>query len=671
MVVGSFVELANNGRGVVKFIGKTDFAAGKWIGIELTEPMGKNDGTVLGVRYFSCPDTYGVFVRENQIVAVSQNSPGSSPRTSTNPPSPRLTRSRAGRSPERTRHIENRVTTIAYVAEATNAQSVRSKSPSRIPQRSNVISPQNRATSSNSINEDIDLMLTTPPKLSTSSLVEAKDPDSAQNQDLSIRCNFLENELLQLSQRYNLLLQTSQNEDQILEMEQQNSQLKVQVGALQNQLKLKQENHEKDLKKMIADIENLLSENRLLKKKHGSSGDMRMKQSQSLCEKLEDTGAKASKEIEKLTEHLENAILDKELAEERSEILGAQVRSLNEKINTLEAEINGNDKEEPAGSVKDHEKENKLLRAALVKLRKITLQREANLTNRINELELAAGNIVDVQNLSISLSNAKIRIEHLEAQIVAYQNAAERLTFLTGGTEPYNLAETVKIIQDIIEIHQQIQVEYSYREKLLSKQLQEKSFALKTLAGKLRTSVYYTEQQKKTIETYKKSSLKLSDNLKKVKNDMDAKETLYTKLDTIVAEKSECEKTILRLTQQISKIDFECKLLVLRRNQSKRQYIIVKDALSEKINVHLENFVESFFIAERLCLIANTYIYQIINSPPAAKETNHIMAIVFLIEIVKSASNMVIQQRNMETLDYLELNMESLAQFEKRSAILI
>ena len=30
--------------GVVKFVGQTTFAKGKWIGIELTENMGKNDG---------------------------------------------------------------------------------------------------------------------------------------------------------------------------------------------------------------------------------------------------------------------------------------------------------------------------------------------------------------------------------------------------------------------------------------------------------------------------------------------------------------------------------------------------------------------------------------------------------------------------------------------------
>lgn len=49
-------------EGTVKFVGQTTFSKGKWIGIELAENMGKNDGSVNGVQYFSCKPGYGVFV---------------------------------------------------------------------------------------------------------------------------------------------------------------------------------------------------------------------------------------------------------------------------------------------------------------------------------------------------------------------------------------------------------------------------------------------------------------------------------------------------------------------------------------------------------------------------------------------------------------------------------
>lgn len=53
--------------GVIRFIGETKFAAGKWIGVQLISPEGKNDGTVNGVRYFGCPAQCGVFVKAARL----------------------------------------------------------------------------------------------------------------------------------------------------------------------------------------------------------------------------------------------------------------------------------------------------------------------------------------------------------------------------------------------------------------------------------------------------------------------------------------------------------------------------------------------------------------------------------------------------------------------------
>jgi dynactin 1 len=64
--VGSLVEVSA-GKGTVRFSGHTQFSQGKWIGVELSEPKGKNDGTVNGVAYFSCRLNYGVFVRASQV----------------------------------------------------------------------------------------------------------------------------------------------------------------------------------------------------------------------------------------------------------------------------------------------------------------------------------------------------------------------------------------------------------------------------------------------------------------------------------------------------------------------------------------------------------------------------------------------------------------------------
>ena len=53
----------------VRYIGKTTFAKGTWIGVELSgrEDQGKNSGSVNGERYFSCRHDKGLFLRPASV----------------------------------------------------------------------------------------------------------------------------------------------------------------------------------------------------------------------------------------------------------------------------------------------------------------------------------------------------------------------------------------------------------------------------------------------------------------------------------------------------------------------------------------------------------------------------------------------------------------------------
>lgn len=76
--LGDHVYLISAKRaGVVAFVGRTHFASGTWVGVVLPDGTGKNDGSVLGQKYFSCKPMHGLFVRPTSCVPVVDNTSAS------------------------------------------------------------------------------------------------------------------------------------------------------------------------------------------------------------------------------------------------------------------------------------------------------------------------------------------------------------------------------------------------------------------------------------------------------------------------------------------------------------------------------------------------------------------------------------------------------------------
>lgn len=69
-IIGERVWVGGTKPGQIAYIGETQFAPGDWAGIVLDEPIGKNDGSVAGVRYFQCPEKRGVFSRLTRLTRV-------------------------------------------------------------------------------------------------------------------------------------------------------------------------------------------------------------------------------------------------------------------------------------------------------------------------------------------------------------------------------------------------------------------------------------------------------------------------------------------------------------------------------------------------------------------------------------------------------------------------
>ena len=70
LLLGQTIELNDGRQAVIRFLGTTHFAGGDWIGVELENASGKNDGSVQGQRYFDCEREYGMFIRETAVSRV-------------------------------------------------------------------------------------------------------------------------------------------------------------------------------------------------------------------------------------------------------------------------------------------------------------------------------------------------------------------------------------------------------------------------------------------------------------------------------------------------------------------------------------------------------------------------------------------------------------------------
>lgn len=61
------ITLKNNIPGVVRYIGPVEGRDEEWVGIELDEPRGSNNGCINNKRYFSCSEKHGLFVKYKKL----------------------------------------------------------------------------------------------------------------------------------------------------------------------------------------------------------------------------------------------------------------------------------------------------------------------------------------------------------------------------------------------------------------------------------------------------------------------------------------------------------------------------------------------------------------------------------------------------------------------------
>ncbi|CAL8079021.1 unnamed protein product [Orchesella dallaii] len=68
--LGQLVCISGVQTGILRYFGQTHFETGVWCGVECDHAVGKNDGSVMGVRYFSCKEKFGIFAPLSKVTLV-------------------------------------------------------------------------------------------------------------------------------------------------------------------------------------------------------------------------------------------------------------------------------------------------------------------------------------------------------------------------------------------------------------------------------------------------------------------------------------------------------------------------------------------------------------------------------------------------------------------------
>ncbi|XP_043998696.1 dynactin subunit 1 isoform X5 [Gambusia affinis] len=420
--VGSLVEVIGKGqRGTVAYIGNTLFASGKWVGVILDEPKGKNDGTVQGKRYFTCQENYGIFVRQSQIQLVDDGA-------DTSPETPEPT---TGRVPKRE---------ILETSKSAKLQPSRPAGGGGKGAASGSASASAGEMSSSEPSTPAQTPLAAPviPTLHSPGNPPAPGP-SKEEEALRSQVKDLDEKLETLK------MKRTEDKAKLKELEKH----KIQLEQLQ-EWKTKMQEQQAELQKQLKEAKREAKEAMEAKERY--------------MEEMSDTA-----------DAIEMATLDKEMAEERAESLQLEVDSLKERVEELtmdleilkhEIEEKGSDGAASSYHVKQLEEQNSRLKEALVRMRDLSasekqehVKLQKQMEKKNTELDSQRG---QKEKLQEEMTAAEKTIDELKEQVDAALGAEEMVEMLTERNldleeKVRELRETVTDLEAINEMNDELQ----------------------------------------------------------------------------------------------------------------------------------------------------------------------------------------------------------------------
>ncbi|XP_026189234.1 dynactin subunit 1-like isoform X5 [Mastacembelus armatus] len=475
--IGSIVEVTGKGqRGTVAYIGATLFASGKWVGVILDEPKGKNDGTVQGKRYFTCEENHGIFVRQSQIQVVEEGSSASSPDV-----------------PE------------SGIAKMTKQKDI-PETPKTTKQTSVSVKKASRESLSSSLSGDVSEAGLSPhqgalgapvvPQPSGSPAATATPvPATPSKEEESLRAQVKDLE----EKLETLKMKRTEDKAKLKELEKH----KIQLEQLQ-EWKTKMQEQQAELQKQLKEAKKEAREAQEAKDRY--------------MEEMSDTA-----------DAIEMATLDKEMAEERAESLQVEVDTLKEKVEELSMdleilrhEISEKGSEGAASSyhVKQLEEQNGRLKEALVRMRDLSASEKQEHVKLQKQMEKKNTELESLrtqkEKLQEELTQAEATIDELKEQVDAALGSEEMVETLTERNldleeKVRELRETVTDLEAINEMNDELQENSRETEMELREQVDLSAAKVREAEKRVEAAQETVADYQQTISKYRELTARLQE----------------------------------------------------------------------------------------------------------------------------------------------------------------
>ncbi|KAJ2941862.1 hypothetical protein O0L34_g10676 [Tuta absoluta] len=414
MVVGKDV------KGSVAYIGYPTFATGKWIGVILDEPKGKNNGTVRGHAYFRCEENYGVFVRRTQIQLLD----GEDNPMETSTSSAAGDETPASKTPAANRRLSSSRTSLA-----SSRQSLTSYAS---PTAERAASPEGKGAAF----VETGFVETLTPKYTPGQSITSPQPapsveEKLANLQAQQEITSLKSEVEDLKEKLETLkVRRAEDREKLREFERVKLQLE-QANEFKNKIMESQAQLQRDLQRAKQEV----------------------REAQEALETHND-------ETAELQEAAEMAALDKEMAEERAEALQLELESCREKLEEATLDLQLMKAEMEAGGNIQHpysaagegatgyelrqlQQQNDRLRDTLVRLRDLSAHDKHTMQKMQKDIEQYKSEIAELSRTKEKLSS---RAEELEAQVA---DLREQVDAALGAEEMVEqLAEKKMALED-------------------------------------------------------------------------------------------------------------------------------------------------------------------------------------------------------------------------------